>query len=86
MVVLYRREAESHTGELQIGWPSWDEKGEHGKLSVRFAYKRSDGKFSRTSPEMPLKILYEMVGFLGDSLNDMLGKVRPTTDLKKKGR
>lgn len=78
MIVLYRRKAKEH-GELQIGWPSWDPEGKHGKLSVRFAYQRKDGKFARTSPEVPLHILYEMNEFVGDVLNNLLGKVKPSS-------
>jgi hypothetical protein len=77
MVVIYRRLAQSDTGELQIGWPSWDPEGKDGELSIRFAYKRADGKFARTSPEVKLSMLQEMNAFVGETLTGLLGTMKP---------
>lgn len=51
--------------ELWLGVPSWDVDNEHGKLSIKFAY-RKDGRIPRTAPEVPEEVVVEMLVMLGE--------------------
>jgi len=47
--------------ELQLGWPTWDESGEQGRMSVKYAYPDSRGHTSRGAPEVPVEYLVPML-------------------------
>ena len=51
--------------ELWLGVPSWDPENEHGKLSIKFAY-RKDGRIPRTAPEVPEDVVVAMVDMLAE--------------------
>lgn len=51
--------------ELWLGVPSWDVDNEHGKLSIKFAY-RKDGRVPRTAPEVPEEVVVDMLAMLGE--------------------
>ena len=63
MVPVYRRPYED--GELWLGWPTWDERGEHGEMSLKYAYRLENGRLSRGCPEVPVRIAIDMVLFAG---------------------
>lgn len=48
------------TGELRIGWASWDN-GSYTDRSIKWAYRDKSGKISRGSPEIPFGIAADMV-------------------------
>jgi len=61
MTVIYREPYDD--AELRIGWPSWDPTGQHGEKSIKYAYRRSDGRIARSSPETPMRILLDLLVF-----------------------
>ncbi len=65
MTVIHREpyEGVEKGAELRIGWPSWDPTGQYGEKSIKYAYRRSDGRIARTSPETPMRILPDMLIF-----------------------
>ena len=65
MVPIYRKQYED--GELLLGWPTWDPTGKmYGEMSVKYSYPRSDGRPSRGSPEIPIRIAVDMVLFAAE--------------------
>jgi hypothetical protein len=47
-------------GELRIGWASWDKRRFRDR-SIKYAYRDSSGKIARSSPEVPMEFLADMV-------------------------
>ncbi len=60
MKPIWRQPYGKGDDELWIGVPSWDVENEHGKLSIKFAY-RKDGRIPRTAPEVPEEVVVEML-------------------------
>jgi hypothetical protein len=56
--------------ELRIGWPSWDPTGQGGQKSIKYAYRRADGRIARSSPETPMGILPDML-FFADQCDEL---------------
>lgn len=49
-----------HDGdELRIGWASWDRR----EKSIKYCYLATNRRIARTSPEVPMWILVEMVKY-----------------------
>jgi hypothetical protein len=55
-------DAAGNQGELRVGWASWDE-GKYEARSAKWAYRGRDGRVARTSPELSVDVLVEMLVF-----------------------
>lgn len=66
MKVLAERLYDERTA-LWFGIPTWDPAGRAGEMSVKFAYRTTDGsRWARTSPEVPESVVWDMVMMLND--------------------
>jgi hypothetical protein len=71
-------DAAGNKGELRVGWASWDE-GRYEARSAKWAYKGKDGRVARTSPELSLDVLVEMLAFAfeqGELSPEQVNRVR----------
>lgn len=60
MIPIYEPKPLGHDGDdLRIGWASWDSR----KKSIKYCYRATNGRIARTSPEVPMWILVEMVKY-----------------------
>lgn len=79
MIRIYSRPySEEENGELVLGWPSWDPRGEGGRMSVKFCYTRN-GRISRGCPEVPIDVLVDMLIFSNEHdqlTNDEIHRLR----------
>ncbi len=75
MVPIYRKTVNGENGELWLGWPTWDPQGRDRKMSVKFVYPRSDGRPARSSPEVPIDVMVQMVAFAAE-LGQLTGRQR----------
>jgi hypothetical protein len=74
--------------ELRFGWASWDD-GSHTSRSVKYMYRAEDGRWSRSSPEVPLDRLVQMVLFVkkvGGLDDDLSEQIRATFCPRRPGK
>jgi hypothetical protein len=62
---IWKKQHGTNDAELWLGVPSWDPENKHGKLSIKFAYKK-DGRIPRTAPEVPEDVVPEMIAMLAE--------------------
>ena len=63
MIAIYRRPyGDEENSELVLGWPSWDPRGERGRMSIKYSYTRN-GRISRGCPEVSMDTAVDMVIF-----------------------
>jgi hypothetical protein len=85
MRAIWKHQYGNTNEELWLGIPTWDPENKEGKLSVKFVY-RKNGRIPRTSPEVPEKVVVDMIKFLGehgrlsaaqlDELEELLQRIR----------
>ena len=84
MKVLDSKTSKRAKGEIWFGIPTWDPADRGGERSVKFAYPIANGRWARTSPEVPEAVVWEMLLTLVHQgrLAEILGK-KDQSDIKE---
>jgi hypothetical protein len=66
MITLKKKEYEAGFSELRFGIASWDN-GSLTKKSLKYAYQDKNGRISRGSPELPIRVVIDLLLFAAEN-------------------
>lgn len=66
MITTKKKVYEEGFSELRLGWASWDN-GSLTKKSLKYSYKDKNGRISRGSPELPIRVVIDLLIFAAEN-------------------